>query len=302
MSLRYIDLSKINFLTGERTKRNTANCYVIKKPGKYKFPIVYGNSIKNGKDNKESYLGFLEQVHGSVMNRPEIIYDNYSKFSLGIIQKSPSISIKAKIGPLYKYIKIKINTTNREAFGNALVGLYYTHYCVWCWNIWYCPEELSIIKIGYNKKKKIPERYEKFMAILSVPLGFCDENHYNRYVYGSPFPLRFGPKIHEKTWTIGENKCVTPFHKKLITDPCPPGFKIPGKDLFLSLKKKLKKESCVVILTDSGFKFITDKTQDDYQYLKVWSCNCPPQCFDINNKDTLPCVGTYCPIIPCVDE
>lgn len=301
MSLRYVDLSKINFLTGEKTKRNTANCYVIKKPGKYKFPIVYGNSIKNGKDNKVSYSGFLELVHGSIMNRPEIIYDNYSKFSLLIIKRSPTIFIKAKISSLYKYIKIKINTTDKEASGNALVGLYYQHCCIWCWNIWYCPKDLSIIEIGYSKKKKIPERYNKSMAILSVPLGFCDKNHYNRYNYGSPFPLRYyGPALHEKTWKIGENKCVTPFHKKLITDPCPPGFKVPGKDLFLSLIKKLKKEGCRVILTDSGFKFITDETQEDNPYsLIVWSCNYPPQCIDINN--TWPCIGICLPIIPCVE-
>ena len=34
---------------------NTANCYVVSAPGYYMFPCVYGNSIKNGGDNKSAY-------------------------------------------------------------------------------------------------------------------------------------------------------------------------------------------------------------------------------------------------------
>ena len=37
------------------TTMNTANCYVVSQPGTYKFPIVYGNAIKNGVANTEAY-------------------------------------------------------------------------------------------------------------------------------------------------------------------------------------------------------------------------------------------------------
>ncbi len=43
----WIDLSQIN---GE-----TANCYMVNSPGYYCFPLVYGNGIKNGTDNKSAY-------------------------------------------------------------------------------------------------------------------------------------------------------------------------------------------------------------------------------------------------------
>ena len=36
---------------------NTANCYMVTAPGWYTFPLVYGNAIKGGDDNPESYLG-----------------------------------------------------------------------------------------------------------------------------------------------------------------------------------------------------------------------------------------------------
>ena len=35
---------------------NTANTYIINAPGKYSLPLVYGNAIKNGADNKQSYV------------------------------------------------------------------------------------------------------------------------------------------------------------------------------------------------------------------------------------------------------
>ena len=34
---------------------NTANCYVVNGPGTYKFPLVYGNAIKNSQTNRYAY-------------------------------------------------------------------------------------------------------------------------------------------------------------------------------------------------------------------------------------------------------
>ena len=51
----YKDLSKLNIYGEEIKKRETANCYVISSPGDYCFPLVYGNSITDGKVNKAAY-------------------------------------------------------------------------------------------------------------------------------------------------------------------------------------------------------------------------------------------------------
>lgn len=40
---------------GNPILRSTANCYVVSKPGKYKFPLVYGNAIKNGQVNTAAF-------------------------------------------------------------------------------------------------------------------------------------------------------------------------------------------------------------------------------------------------------
>lgn len=48
------DLSTHNF-NYEEVKRNTANCYIVNRPGSYKLPLVYGNAIKNGLTNEVAY-------------------------------------------------------------------------------------------------------------------------------------------------------------------------------------------------------------------------------------------------------
>ena len=50
------DLSMVN------GTMNTANCYIVNGPGTYKFPLVYGNAIKNSKTNKNAYT--CESVPG----------------------------------------------------------------------------------------------------------------------------------------------------------------------------------------------------------------------------------------------
>lgn len=49
-----IDLS-LKDIYGNNISRTTANCYVVTKPGWYKFPCVYGNALKNGAKNESAY-------------------------------------------------------------------------------------------------------------------------------------------------------------------------------------------------------------------------------------------------------
>lgn len=48
------DLSTHDFKL-QPQKRNTANCYIVNRPGSYKLPLVYGNAIKNGETNEVAY-------------------------------------------------------------------------------------------------------------------------------------------------------------------------------------------------------------------------------------------------------
>ena len=48
------DLSTIHVATGQTVARSTANCYVVQAPGYYSFPLVYGNTLRNGAYNQKA--------------------------------------------------------------------------------------------------------------------------------------------------------------------------------------------------------------------------------------------------------
>lgn len=73
-----VDLSKWNFVKHASQNRTTANCYIVCGPGKYQFPMVYGNAIDmiswNTSDNTPSYdpdgshVNYLDQFRNHVRN------------------------------------------------------------------------------------------------------------------------------------------------------------------------------------------------------------------------------------------
>ncbi len=73
-----LDLSKWNFVSHRLENRTTANCYIVQGPGKYMFPMVYGNAVDlicyNTADNQSSYepsvsgAGVLNQFRNHVRN------------------------------------------------------------------------------------------------------------------------------------------------------------------------------------------------------------------------------------------
>ena len=49
------DLSTYNVATGATVAKTTANCYVVDAPGTYRFPVVYGNALKDGAPNEDAW-------------------------------------------------------------------------------------------------------------------------------------------------------------------------------------------------------------------------------------------------------
>ena len=49
--------------TGADAIENTANCYIISAPGKYRIPLVYGNAIKRGATNTSAYTSTASATH-----------------------------------------------------------------------------------------------------------------------------------------------------------------------------------------------------------------------------------------------
>ena len=72
-----VDLSKRDVNGNETSLMNTANCYMVHAGGTYKFPIVYGNAIKNGGTNTIAFNPTMDRSPEEIQD--SITYSPYKK-------------------------------------------------------------------------------------------------------------------------------------------------------------------------------------------------------------------------------
>ena len=152
-----IDLS-LRDIYGNPIERSTANCYVISKPGKYKFPLVYGNAIKNGKVNTAAFTNNggtyshdfvdsgsniitspyvteqLENYHVPVLEN----YDDENVISLD--------SITTSFDDGMAYINFTVDTVPNQG-ANAIISITMDGSRLWNWHIWLWPHDLTPVEI-----------------------------------------------------------------------------------------------------------------------------------------------------------
>lgn len=163
-----VDLStRNNSVSGSTsTSMNTANCYIVNGSGWFKFPIVYGNGIKNGSNNTEAYSGYKDRS-GNTITSPWIatsgltaglVYTEYE-----IYPEIRNVSIDGsyiffevyynnnKLGPSWNRT-IQIGTgknSNRVLPGNAVIGLFSGTNLVWQWHIYLHNQAQEQRDLGY---------------------------------------------------------------------------------------------------------------------------------------------------------
>ena len=171
----YYDLSTHDY-KGNPTARNTANSYLISAPGYYKIPLVYGNAIKNGHDNPDSYTGpsapvmyygtdvnlyhfkdhndqditdpWITQTNGGV-NAPDdakIVWTDQS----GIVEAS-SLGIEGSGTNAFVHFRVPQDKIKN---GNAVIAVTKGGTVVWSWHLWFAKsEELNTIPmVNYQNK------------------------------------------------------------------------------------------------------------------------------------------------------
>lgn len=126
---------------------NTANCYVVTHPGYYKFPLVYGNAIKNGATNAIAYgvkdgtsisSTFVNHLGNKITN--PYIYAN-SECTVGsaelVWQDAPNlISNNIDLCDGKTYISFEITKENIQQ-GNAVIAVKDENgKIMWSWHIW----------------------------------------------------------------------------------------------------------------------------------------------------------------------
>ena len=193
------------------TGRETANCYVITRPGWYKFPCVYGNAIKDGATNASAYTGPTGEhiLHQFIRHDGQAISDPWIDAN-GIIPASAglqwtdskdlvsNISLESEGGHAYIYFRVAPDTIHE---GNAVIALKDgSNQVVWSWHIWVLDNAGSLLGTemisrypdiataiedeAFTKQGNNAAVYadgDKTYDIMKVNLGFC-ERHVKRTV------------------------------------------------------------------------------------------------------------------------
>ena len=143
---------------GNPINRSTANCYVIREAGQYKFPLVFGNAIKNGQVNTAAFTNngganshdFVFYQFGDQSNKITSPYVTTSTIgNLRILNAdvdgcitTPEIIREGDIS----FAKFEVlNVPSGGA--NIIVDVPFTTPTKWAWHIWLWPHDLTPVEI-----------------------------------------------------------------------------------------------------------------------------------------------------------
>jgi hypothetical protein len=134
--------SKVSSSKGDWEKtNNTANCYIVSHPGRYVFPLVYGNSLKNGQNNTAAYSGMVD-AGGNKITDLWALKGTVNK--IAVLWKDPSDKDWIRTtgdGLTPSYTKkcgcFEIVPKAEVSGGNAVIAAYDSNgTIVWSWHIW----------------------------------------------------------------------------------------------------------------------------------------------------------------------
>lgn len=151
-----VDLS-LQDIYGNSINRSTANCYVVREPGQYKFPLVYGNAIKNGQVNTAAFTNNgganshdFVRVGGITITSPYInsFYELQDEPLLtntdedGVITNVQFVEGSDCGYVQFDVVDVPINGANCIISYRAAASVY-----SWHWHIWLWPHDLSPVEI-----------------------------------------------------------------------------------------------------------------------------------------------------------
>ena len=196
--VREIDLS-LQDVYGNPINRSTANCYVVREPGTYKFPLVYGNAVKNGKVNTAAYTNnggsyshyFVKGYRTNEISRPYIIEDigdtNLSNYRVTVSNKDEDnvISNLSIVEEDNGYIQFKANSIPFNGC-NVVVSIITNSTVIWSWHLWLWPHDLTPVEITNAAGVKY-----NIMPVNLASKYDSDGVHIKNWFYqwGRPIPL-----------------------------------------------------------------------------------------------------------------
>ena len=159
------DLSMRDIQGNIRNTATTANCYVIKKKGTYRIPLVYGNAVVNGSTNSASYtkvsghysLDFVNGA-GTIINTPFIekqtvisgaqlsIADTDNVFTDISISSNPNVTDISNCG----YVQFRVTSVPSTGANGVISVKNSSGTIIWNWHIWVWADSLATVSITNN--------------------------------------------------------------------------------------------------------------------------------------------------------
>lgn len=171
------DLSMVN------GSRSTANCYIVSAGGTYKFPMVYGNAIKNGVDNTNAYKPTgastnyfvtpfyhgTDEAHYSwgtdngEITKAEIEHADDAKV---LWNSEPNLVKDAKISADGKFVEFSVDQSKiKEASAIIAVTRGTTNRNVlWSWHIWITSKDVVGTDNSYFMLEPLGFRHTKWQG------------------------------------------------------------------------------------------------------------------------------------------
>lgn len=191
----FMDLSKFT-IYGTPVQRTTANCYVIKEAGEYKFPCVYGNAISNGQTNSASYTNnggtyshnFVNYKGNQIID-PWISIDTGESITSAQLSIADTNNIFTDITISGDYVKFTV-TSVPDTGANGVISIKNSSGTImWNWHIWVWKDDLTPVSItnasGYNYNILPVNLASKWVSSSNSPTQIT--NWY--YQFGRPTPL-----------------------------------------------------------------------------------------------------------------
>lgn len=174
---------------------NTANCYVVNASGYFKFPLVYGNAIKNGATNSTCYTYTIPGTYynqatypsltqfvdykGNAITSPKI---NGAVDATLVWEDAYNLISEVKLNPTdgaYGTVSFKVNQDDLQQ-GNAVIAIRDANgLIIWSWHIWvteHWSEEGSLKLVGDIAMPTYDSGYVANNQFYAAPrnLGWCD--------------------------------------------------------------------------------------------------------------------------------
>ena len=159
-----VDLSKVN------GPQETANCYVVSASGKYSFPMVYGNAIKNGAKNVSSYTSSYpasEYIFNKFWGVSEINGSDITGADGAKVLWTSTPDIVSDVTINGSNVEFKVNKDKMKE-ASVIIGvtsnILGTYNVLWSWHIWITSKDVIDTSKDYFMREPLGFRHTKWQG------------------------------------------------------------------------------------------------------------------------------------------